>query len=306
MKKILLSTVLFFAIQIAFAQQLQTLTYFKNDTLQLDLDFFIPEKAAKEKLPLIIYVHGGGFSGGVRESGHNFCKYMASNDFATATITYTLYVKGKKFGCDGALTNKIKAFQYGANDVWLATSFFLENAKKYNIDPAKIFIAGTSAGAESVLHAAYWDNGTMNLYKSKLPKDFKYAGVISGAGALMDLNLITEKNIVPMLLFHGSGDVTVPYATAAHHLCKTNSSNWLMLFGSYSIYNHALQLNSAASLYTFCNGGHEYSGTLFEKYPSSILGFLKDVLADRKVQQHTVFKTDKKAAKGAVSYGFCD
>jgi len=307
MKKILLSTILFFAVHIAFAQQMTTLTYFQNDTLKLELDLFLPEKInSKEKLPLVLYVHGGGFSGGKRESGHNICKYLAKNNFATATITYTLYAKGKKFGCDGILSDKIKAFQYGANDLWLATSFFIKNAEKYNIDPEKIFISGSSAGGETVLHGAYWDFKTMNLYNNSLPKDFKYAGLISGAGAIMDLNLITEKNLIPMLFFHGSGDVTVPYGTAAHHFCKTNSSNWLMLFGSYSIYNHALQLNGSASLFTYCNGGHEFSGTLFEKDQSYILTFLNDVLAGRKVQQHTVFKTDKKLEKGITSYGFCD
>lgn len=308
MKKILLSTILFFVVQIGFAQQMTTITYFQNDTLKLDLDLFIPEKAnTKQKLPLLLYVHGGGFSGGERESGHSICKYLAGNDFASATITYTLYAKDKKFGCDGALPNKIKAFQYAVNDLWLATSFFIKNAKKYNIDTDKIFIAGSSAGAETVLHGAYWDFKTMNVYsKNLLPKDFKYAGLISGAGAIMDLNLITEKNIIPMFFFHGSGDVTVPYGTAAHHLCKTNSNNWLMLFGSQSIYDHALKMNGSASLFTYCHGGHEYSGTLFEKDQSYILGFLKDVLAGNKVQQHTAFKTGKKAPKELTSFGLCD
>lgn len=308
MKKILLSTIFFFAVQIAFAQQMTTLTYFQNDTLKLDLDLFLPEKSeSKGKLPLVLYVHGGGFSGGERESGHSICKYLSGNGFATATITYTLYVKGKKFGCDGVLSDKIKAFQHGANDLWLATSFFIKNAKKYNIDTDKIFIAGSSAGAETVLHAAYWDFKTMNLYaKNTLPKDFKYAGLVSGAGAIMDLNLITEKNLIPMLFFHGSGDVTVPYGTAAHHLCKTNSSNWMMLFGSYSIYKHVMQMNGSVSLFTYCNGGHEYSGTLFEKDQSYVLTFLNDILANRKVKQHTIFKTGKKADKNAVSYSFCD
>lgn len=306
MKNILRSAILFFVVQISYAQKMNTLTYAKNDTIQLDLDFFVPEKASKEKMPLVIYVHGGGFSGGERESGHSLCNYLSANGFATATISYSLYAKGKNFNCDGALPNKIKAFQHGANGVWLATSFFIKNAKKYNIDPSKIFIAGSSAGAESVLHAAYWDIKTMNLYKNTLPKDFKYAGLISGAGAIMDLNLITQKNLIPMMFFHGSGDVTVPYGTAVHHLCKVNSSNWLMLFGSYSIYNYALQLNGSASLFTYCNGGHEYSGTLFEKDQSYILGFLNDVLAGKKVQQHTVFKTNKKLPKGEKGYSFCD
>ena len=107
---------------------------------------------------------------------------MADNGFASATITYTLYAKGKNFGCDGALPNKIKSFQYAVNDLWLATSFFIKNAKKYNIDTEKIFVAGSSAGAETVLHGAYWDFKTMNLYDNSLPAGFKYDLQASSSG----------------------------------------------------------------------------------------------------------------------------
>jgi poly(3-hydroxybutyrate) depolymerase len=307
MKKIVfVAFLVFFINTLATAQKMTTLTYFQNDTLKLDLDLFLPEKASGEKLPLVLYVHGGGFSGGERQSGYDFCKYLAKNGYVTATITYTLYAKGKKFSCDGILSEKVKAFQYGANDLWLATSYFIKNSEKYNIDTSKIFIAGSSAGAESVLHAAFWDFKTMNLYENNsFPENFKYAGIVSGAGAIMDLNLITDKNAIPMFFFHGNGDTTVPYGTAAHHYCKTNASGWLMLFGSYSIYNHVLGLDGPASLYTFCGGGHEYSGTLFEKDQQYILSFLNDVLAGKKVQSHTIIATGKKNGKSAV-YKFCD
>lgn len=171
-------------------------------------------------------------------------------------ITYTLYMKGRNFGCDGVLPQKLRAFQLAANDLWQATLFFIKNVDKYNIDATKIFIGGNSAGAEAALHAAYWDRNVMSTYPEKLPGTFKYAGVISGAGALMDLNLITKKTMVPMLLFHGSVDPTVPYDTAAHHYCPTNSSNWLMLFGGVC---HLQALIGAT--------GHSTYGNLLWRWP---------------------------------------
>lgn len=302
MKKIILFFLVLAASSLS-AQKKTTLTYFQNDTLQLNLDLFLPEKPSKIKTPLMIFVHGGGFSGGERISGHSLCKYLSANGIASATISYTLYAKGKNFGCDGALPTKIKAFQFAANDVWLATSFFIKNQSQYNIDVSKIFISGSSAGAEAVLHAAFWDFPTMNLYENEIPSDFKYAGLVSGAGAIMDLGLMTKKNAIPLMLFHGSADTTVPYGTAAHHLCKTNASNWLMLFGSHSIFNRALELNSAASLYTYCGGGHEYSGHLFEKDQVYILAFINEILEGKKVQNHTIFKSNRNQTN---SYGFCD
>lgn len=306
MKKHFIIFLLLLATHHIVAQKMTTLTYFQNDTLKLDLDLFLPEKVSSDKLPLFLYVHGGGFSGGERQSGYDLCRYLSKNGFATATLTYTLYAKGKKFSCDGILSEKIKAFQYAVNDLWLATSFFIKNSAKYNIDVSKIFIAGSSAGAETVLHAAFWDFKTMNLYNSNsLPENFKYAGLISGAGAIMDLNLITEKKLIPMLFFHGNGDGTVPYGTAAHHYCKTSSSGWLMLFGSYSIYNRIVEMDGSVSLYTFCGGGHEYSGYLFEKEQRPILDFLNNASVGKKFQNHEIIATGKKNEK-AVTYKFCD
>ncbi|RYG41200.1 MAG: alpha/beta hydrolase [Chitinophagaceae bacterium] len=304
MKKYLLLFSLF-CLYSGFAQDHQTLTYFANDTLKLELDLFLPKKSQKQPTPLLIHVHGGGFSGGERQSGHGFCKFLADNGFASATITYTLYAKGKKFSCDGVLTEKVKAFQYGVDDLWLATSFFLENAAKYNIDPKKIFVSGRSAGAETILHAAYWNTMEMQLYPKKLPADFRYAGLVSGAGAIMDLNLITKENVIPMFFFHGNGDVTVPYGTASHHYCKPGASGWLMLFGSYSIYKHAVSLDQTAQLFTYCGGGHEYSGYTIEKDPQAILEFLNAVLGGKKVQAHQIIKTGKSNDLSRV-YNFCN
>jgi len=287
------------------AQKMQTLTYFQNDTLKLDLDLYLPARKSSGKLPLMLFVHGGGFSGGERQNNAAFCKYLSERGFAAATISYTLYMKGKKFSCDGVLSEKVKAINFAVNDLWLATSYFLRNKDKFNIDAEKIFISGSSAGGETVLHAAYWDKNVMKIYDHNLPAEFKYAGLVSGAGAIMDLNLITDKNIIPMFFFHGNGDSTVPYGTAAHHYCKTNATGWLMLFGSHSVYEHAVSKNASTELYTYCGGGHEFSGWLFDKEQQKIVNFLEKVLAGQKVQSHTIVKTGKKNELSAV-YGFCD
>jgi len=287
------------------AQKMQTLTYFKNDTLQLDLDLYLPNKKDSGKLPLMIFVHGGGFAGGERQNNAAFCKFLSERGFAAATITYTLYMKGKNFSCGGVLPEKIKAINFAVNDLWLATSYFLKNQEKFKIDPERIFISGSSAGGEAVLHASYWNREVMKMYDHNLPDTFKYAGLVSGAGAIMDLNLITDNNLIPMFFFHGNGDGTVPYGTAAHHYCKTDASGWLMLFGSYSIYNHAISKNGSAALYTYCGGGHEYSGWLFEKEQQKVVDFLYGVMAGQKIQSHTIVKTGKKNELSSA-YKFCD
>jgi predicted esterase len=286
------------------AQEFKTVTYFANDSLKLEMDIFLPKTKGKEKLPLLIHVHGGGFAMGERSSDHTITKQAAANGFVAANITYTLYMKGKSFSCDGKLPEKIKAIQIAANQLQEAVIYFLKNQSTYNIDPEKVFISGSSAGAETVLHAAFWDSKMMSMYPDKLPEGFKYAGVISGAGAIMDLNLITPENLVPVFFFHGSCDTTVPYGTAAHHYCPSNSPGWLMLFGSYSIYNHIIGLKGNTKLVTFCGGGHEYSAELFHKDPQQLIDFMKGVLKGEKQQSHTIVATGKECRKYS-EYEFC-
>ncbi|MDV6169611.1 alpha/beta hydrolase [Flavobacterium sp. DG1-102-2] len=286
------------------AQDFRTVTYFANDTLKLEMDIFVPKTKSKEQRLLLIHVHGGGFSGGERKWDYPVSRQAAAEGFVAANISYTLYMKGKNFSCDGILPEKVKAIQIAANQLQQAVIYFLKNQSTYNIDPKKVFISGSSAGAETVLHAAYWDTKMMSMYPEKLPADFRYAGVISGAGAIMDLNFITPKNLVPTMFFHGSCDTTVPYGTAAHHYCPASSSGWLMLFGSYSIYNHIIGLKGNTKLITFCGGGHEYSGELFGKDPKPVAEFMTGVLKGEKQQSHIIVATGKECTKYS-EYDFC-
>ncbi|WP_238160908.1 alpha/beta hydrolase fold domain-containing protein [Flavobacterium cupreum] len=192
MKKILLFFITLIVNNIQ-AQDIKTVTYFQNDTLKLDLDLYLPEQTSNEKIPLILFAFGGGFSGGERISEKEFGLFMAKNGYAVASISYSLYMKGKDFGCKGTLTEKIKAIQIGVSDMWQATSYLIENAGKYNLDTSKIFISGISAGAEIGFQAVYWDYKLMNLYKSNLPENFRYKGFIGGSGAIIDINLITKE-----------------------------------------------------------------------------------------------------------------
>ena len=44
------------------AQEFETHTYFSNDSIELKLDLFLPKKNQNTPTPLVIFVHGGGFS----------------------------------------------------------------------------------------------------------------------------------------------------------------------------------------------------------------------------------------------------
>ncbi|HLN52079.1 MAG TPA: alpha/beta hydrolase [Lentimicrobium sp.] len=294
MKQTLIVVIFFLWIFNLKAGNPKRIVYYQNDSVRLEMDIYIPVASVKDSSrPLFIYVHGGGFASGNRSDGYKICKYLADKGFVSATISYTLYMKDKSFSCDGVVSEKIKAIRYGVNDLWLATEYLIDHKDEYGIATSKIFIGGCSAGAETVLQAAFWDYDLMNWSDKKLPDGFKYAGVIAGAGAIMDINLITRKNLLPVMMFHGTCDNLVPYGTAAHHFCKTDASGWLMFFGSYTIYEQVLKLGGSVSMNTYCNGGHEYANYLFENDLEIAYSFMLEVLQGLKTQHHSVIETGK-------------
>ena len=275
------------------AQEIQpeptySLNYFNHDTISLVLDIFLPEMSGEDPVPLVIYVHGGGFSNGDRFGGYELAKYLNTRNMACATIDYTLYMKGKGFGCETELSEKVKAIQIAASQLWHATAFLLERSEMYRIDTTKIFIAGSSAGAETVLHAAHWDREQMQYFEPALSPAFKYAGIISGAGAIMDLNLITRENMMPTMLFHGDADPLVPYDVASHHFCPPDSPGWLMLFGSHAVAEHLQQLGGTSHLITFTGGNHSFAGAYFYQDQEPVGEFIERVLAGEKFNLYRV------------------
>jgi len=287
------------------SQDFKTLTYFSNDSVKLDLDLFLPKTTVYSKTPLFIYVHGGGFSAGNRNVGHPICRFLAERGFATASISYTLYMKNKDFSCKCASSEKIKAVQLAVNDLWQATLFVIKNKERYNIDASKIFIGGSSAGGTTVLHAAYWKPSKMNIYQERLPDSFRYAGLISGSGAISDTNLITTKNLIPTMLFHGTCDALVPYASAPHHYCPKGTPGWLMLYGSYTLYNQILAMDGSTYLVTYCGGSHAYHNKLFVNDQLKISGFIEKVVKSEKIQEHQIIQTGVKC-KRSLEYKICD
>lgn len=273
----------------SYAQNFETLTYFESDSLSLELDLFMPDMPDQSKnIPLVVYVHGGGFMGGDRTGGHALAKELVKEGIACASISYTLYMKGKSFSCDGITSEKVKAIQIAASQLWHATAFLLDNAEKYHFDRDQIFIGGSSAGAETVLHGAYFDRQKMQLFGKALPEDFRYAGIISGAGAVMDLNMITQENAIPTMLFHGDADNLVPYATAAHHYCPPTATGWLMFFGSYTIAQHMEKLGKSCEFISFTNGGHYYAGAFIHRDQERTIAFIQRVLAS---DSFTIYET---------------
>lgn len=103
----------------------------------LDMDLARPVDAS-DRHPLVLIVHGGGWSAGSRYLYRKDARRLASIGFVAATIDYRL--------CN----EPTKIFPAGISDVRCAVRWLRAHAKEHAIDPTRVVAVGASAGAHLV------------------------------------------------------------------------------------------------------------------------------------------------------------
>lgn len=97
----------------------------------LHLDLFLP-KSGDGPFPGIVYIHGGGWSGGNKAAFRRQAARMATKGFVGACIEYRLSGEAQ--------------YPAAIYDAKAAVRWMRANRLKYNIDPDRIGAAGGSAG----------------------------------------------------------------------------------------------------------------------------------------------------------------
>ncbi|WP_390452942.1 alpha/beta hydrolase fold domain-containing protein, partial [Chryseobacterium sp. Alg-005] len=103
------------------------------------LDVYTPKAPVNKKLPVVIYVHGGGWVEGdkaIRADSYieNMVLKLTEKQYAVISINYTLVDEGTHFPDP-------------VEDTKDAVRWVRKNAGKYNFDTNNIGFFGTSAGA---------------------------------------------------------------------------------------------------------------------------------------------------------------
>ena len=88
----------------------------------------------EEKLPVILYLHGGGWILGGKESFDMLIKKLAV--FTNSTVIFPDYSRSPEVQYPTAL-----------NEIYAVLEYIFQNPEEFNIDPERIAIAGDSAGA---------------------------------------------------------------------------------------------------------------------------------------------------------------
>lgn len=108
--------------------------------------------ASLSNIPIIVWVHGGGWTGGSAEIDRPLAQYFAELGFLVFNINYTLAPpSGVAFP---NISLPATPYAVGPNDVKAFIDYLKANVHIMNGDTSKISIAGSSAGGHLALHQA--------------------------------------------------------------------------------------------------------------------------------------------------------
>jgi len=218
---------------------MQDISYAGTDNARQTLDLALPIKRTSDKpLPVIAFIHGGGWRGGNKDGGLNrIGGFLKSGNYAGVSIGYRL-------------SNEAK-WPAQIHDCKAAIRWVKANAVKHGLDGRKIAVHGTSAGGHLVAMlgtsagvkamdgsiGAYTSQSTkvacvvdyfgptnflrMNDFESRIDHDAKDSpeGLLIG-GPVQDNKKKTltadpisyvSKEDSPFLIMHGTKDMAVPY-----------------------------------------------------------------------------------------------
>lgn len=189
------------------------------------LDVYKPKAtAAKSKQPGVLFIHGGGWTGGTKEAVvPRFVVPFLEKGFVVASVEYRLA--------------KVALAPAAVSDVLKAAEWFRKNAERYGVDSKRIVVSGDSAGGHLSLMVGLTPKSAGLGPSDKVGAVVNFYGItdvgdlLEGANerkyavtwipdTLADRREIARrvspqtwvaKNEPPVLTIHGDADPTVPY-----------------------------------------------------------------------------------------------
>ena len=149
-----------------------------------------------------MWVHGGSFCCGNRTSPEivDEATTFAKKGYLNVSIDYRL----ESPGCSGTFSNCVAAIQEAAADAQTAVRFLRTNSATYGIDPNRIAIGGSSAGAITALNVGF---------STSEDPSARVRAAVSLSGAHLVVGTISSGD-APALDFHCTTDPLVSYQWA--------------------------------------------------------------------------------------------
>ncbi|MBB2151337.1 alpha/beta hydrolase [Pedobacter gandavensis] len=106
------------------------------------LDVYYPSSLSgtSQVLPVIVWIHGGGWVAGSKDQMAGYCKILAAQGYSVVAIDYTLAPEGN--------------YPLPLQQTQRALQYLMEHAKRFHIDTNRFILAGDSGGAHIAAQSA--------------------------------------------------------------------------------------------------------------------------------------------------------
>lgn len=247
-------------------EEIKNIEYKNINGKSLQLDIYKPINLVKPS-PLLVFIHGGGWTGGKRSDYLVYLLAFAKKGYITATVSYRLV--------------KDSVYPACAEDITDAVQWLYKNGDKYGYDSNRIALIGGSAGGHLALLAAYgWQKPGVNNdttsaseshHKIKAvvdlygPADFTTEFAKNNATVINFLGhsykekpeLFTEvspvhyldKNDPPTMILHGTSDQTVPISQSDELKKKLDSLGIPNTYIRLPLWPHTMDLDQRVNNY---------------------------------------------------------
>ena len=200
-------------------QELISNTYmFVERDSSLCLDVYKPETPRADKAAVLM-AFGGGFISGERNNDQmkRWASALLEHGFTVISIDYRLGFKDSAMVASHSRLLQLPdlfmhCIDIAVQDCAAAVAWVCSNAAMLDIDPSKLILTGSSAGAITILQLDYYRANSMSG-ASALPAGWKPVAVIPYSGGVMcrDSKLRYATDPAPTMLLHGTKDRIVTY-----------------------------------------------------------------------------------------------
>ena len=264
---------------------LREIPYADTKNPKQTLDLVVPHAPSSlPPLPLVVWIHGGGWKKGDKRSGHHPDRLPAivkTGRFVGATLSYRLSGESK--------------WPSQIHDCKAAVRWLRGNSKKYGIDPKRIAVWGSSAGGHLV--SMLGSSGENPLLEGELGKHLDQSSRVSavvnyyGPSALLRMDDYPSKIVhnarhSPESLLIGSpiqkSKLKALQASPLNHVTPDDAPHLhfhgtddpLVPFNQSAIYHNALKKASVESILITSNGGgHHMPGSFTHRFVIPFLDY---------------------------------
>lgn len=238
------------------AQEVETYPFVQRDST-LYLDVHRPATPRQDRA-CVVSLFGGGFVSGSRDDGlqREIAPLLTEHGFTVVCIDYRLGLKDSAMVAQNSgLLHMQDLFQYcidiAVEDCAAACAWVVAHADQLGIDPARIILTGSSAGAITVLMTDFCRANAMPQ-AAALPKHWMPAAVVPYAGALLCRRgeLAYNTPPAPTMLLHGMKDKVVAYKKMAPIISRN-------LYGSHRVAKVMTKQSIPHWIIRFPGIGHE-------------------------------------------------